>query len=431
MSNLPLLEEDLAFIAKLDDEPNDVGGMTAAELKDTFDKASLIIQAYINGKLVPAIEGYAVPGAGDFRADGNVPMAGNLKMGSHRIVELADPEAETDATNKKYVDAAAKVSADDLMSHADNKDNPHEVASSQVSISETAAAEVGLQHPSMVEDALRLLANGLGGVKNILNGNGPKYQWDMMQWKMNVELKSAASATHDYLNSLERRWSFAITQDAETGELSLKAPTVGSFPAEKTGMYFQAHQAGTSDWGPVYQWTENTSSSTTHHYSEGGETPDGVATVPYDYYVTTFKNVNLLTPLFQCIGSVSSDIEGAYPDGEWVDGVLYQLSAYDVGVARIAHGSYVGTGEKGATAPNSLSFSFEPKLVLVALEDESDSSPFSSWEIFLRNRSRAIAHLANYSSSLAWDGNTVSWYASSAAYQLNTEGSTYLYIAIG
>ena len=34
---IPFLEDDLDNIQKLDDEPNDVGGLTAAELKAEFD----------------------------------------------------------------------------------------------------------------------------------------------------------------------------------------------------------------------------------------------------------------------------------------------------------------------------------------------------------------------------------------------------------
>lgn len=52
---IALLEKDLSIIAKLDDEPNDVGGMSAQELKETFDRAGNIIKDYLNNQLVPAI----------------------------------------------------------------------------------------------------------------------------------------------------------------------------------------------------------------------------------------------------------------------------------------------------------------------------------------------------------------------------------------
>lgn len=52
---IELMGDDLVIIQKLDDEPNDVGGMTSTELKATFDKAGLLIQKYINETLIPAI----------------------------------------------------------------------------------------------------------------------------------------------------------------------------------------------------------------------------------------------------------------------------------------------------------------------------------------------------------------------------------------
>lgn len=52
---IELLDGDLNIIQKLDDEPNDVGGMTSAELKATFDKSGNIIKRYINETLIPAI----------------------------------------------------------------------------------------------------------------------------------------------------------------------------------------------------------------------------------------------------------------------------------------------------------------------------------------------------------------------------------------
>ena len=54
------LTDDLNIIQKLDDEPNDVGGLTAQELKITFDKAGNTIQKYINETLIPDLEAAGV-----------------------------------------------------------------------------------------------------------------------------------------------------------------------------------------------------------------------------------------------------------------------------------------------------------------------------------------------------------------------------------
>lgn len=48
--------KDMAIIAKLDDEPNDVGGLTAAELKDKFDEGGKAIQDYLNETLAPELD---------------------------------------------------------------------------------------------------------------------------------------------------------------------------------------------------------------------------------------------------------------------------------------------------------------------------------------------------------------------------------------
>ena len=52
---ITMLDGDLNIIQKLDDEPNDVGGLTSAELKAKFDEAGNTIKTYINGTLIPEI----------------------------------------------------------------------------------------------------------------------------------------------------------------------------------------------------------------------------------------------------------------------------------------------------------------------------------------------------------------------------------------
>ncbi len=51
------LTKDLSIIQKLDDEPNDVGGLSAQELKAKFDEAGNVIKEYINDSLIPQVVG--------------------------------------------------------------------------------------------------------------------------------------------------------------------------------------------------------------------------------------------------------------------------------------------------------------------------------------------------------------------------------------
>lgn len=55
MAELTKLLADLGIIALLDDEPNDVGGLSAEELKAKFDEAANIIKDYINETLLPEL----------------------------------------------------------------------------------------------------------------------------------------------------------------------------------------------------------------------------------------------------------------------------------------------------------------------------------------------------------------------------------------
>ena len=52
---IPSFSKDMAIIQALDDEPNDVGGLSAAELKAKFDEGGEAIKDYLNGSLLPNV----------------------------------------------------------------------------------------------------------------------------------------------------------------------------------------------------------------------------------------------------------------------------------------------------------------------------------------------------------------------------------------
>ena len=54
---LPRLTTDLDVIQKLDNEPNDVGGLSADELKAKFDEAPNAVKTWLNDTLLPFLEG--------------------------------------------------------------------------------------------------------------------------------------------------------------------------------------------------------------------------------------------------------------------------------------------------------------------------------------------------------------------------------------
>ena len=96
------------------------------------------------------------------------------------------------------------------------------------------------------------------------------------------------------------------------------------------------------------------------------------------------------------------------------------------GVAHVEVGSYVGAGQYGSSRPNTLTFSYKPKLVIVQNSAEEPSVPANTliWQYGNtrggRNRTVTVSD------------NTLSWYSTTnAEYQLNSSGVTYNYLAIG
>ena len=89
--------DDLNIIAALDDEPNDVGGLSAAQLKAKFDEAVLDLQTYINTVLIPLLDAVNLPytygGASTIKDEMDALVAGGVSDGSITTAKLDDGAA--------------------------------------------------------------------------------------------------------------------------------------------------------------------------------------------------------------------------------------------------------------------------------------------------------------------------------------------------
>ena len=132
----------------------------------------------------------------------------------------------------------------------------------------------------------------------------------------------------------------------------------------------------------------------------------------------------------------NADTAGGKADGAATSAALTNL-AKNLGAAghnaRIAWGSYTGTGTTGAANPNTLQFDFYPVLVLIG-DTEATSSPRNP-TVFLRDRIKVCADPAAGNGLLVatWSDNALSWYCRSDNdyYQLNGKGELYRYAVIG
>ena len=93
---LTQFEKDMGIIAKLDDEPNDVGGLTAVELKAKFDEGGEALQAYLNGVLLPELEGLGVEQA--VLLPENAAGFKYLRLNADRVLEVSADGLAWEAT---------------------------------------------------------------------------------------------------------------------------------------------------------------------------------------------------------------------------------------------------------------------------------------------------------------------------------------------
>ncbi len=99
-------------------------------------------------------------------------------------------------------------------------------------------------------------------------------------------------------------------------------------------------------------------------------------------------------------------------------------------IPRIATGTYVGTGTYGASKANTLTFSFSPVLVIIKSNDPGTDILFAVHSCTKGNSNTSSTN-TTYVTTIRWTEDQLSWYAGSASSQLNLQGKTYYYFAIG
>ena len=164
---------------------------------------------------------------------------------------------------------------------------------------------------------------------------------------------------------------------------------------------------------------------------------------PSSNYDTLLFSVN--SNLFYCINGGTTDL---YTESTFV--VLSYL--YDIlgnkltlqadqisGGLQIATGSYVGTGTYGESNQNTLTFEFEPKLVIALRNDigiQTNAGGYLTESfIWISGLTQVdVGILSSNSSNILYisiNGNSIEYYSRIASSQLNVSGETYNYFAFG
>lgn len=108
MNTLDPMSRSLDIIQQLDDEPNDVGGLTPQQLKAKFDEGPQALKEYINGTLVPFINTVAQALTDFVEVDPNALRADNIAATDEVVTAL-----ELDQAYPTVVDALLKLNRDD------------------------------------------------------------------------------------------------------------------------------------------------------------------------------------------------------------------------------------------------------------------------------------------------------------------------------
>ena len=121
-------------------------------------------------------------------------------------------------------------------------------------------------------------------------------------------------------------------------------------------------------------------------------------------------------------------------DNQQIDAALAALGGAIAAAPKIAVGSYTGSGSCGTSSPRTLTFAFQPKLVII-VENSCDYLKAGTALISGQSLSAGIGGGTNSGACLgltvSWSGNSVTWYGPSAEKQLDVENCEYFYCAVG
>lgn len=302
----------------------------------------------------------------------------------------------------------------------------------QIMTSETAAL-FGLGTDAVPDNILELLGN------NIYNGLGNQYLWEKQKetYKYEAVIDSSNSrfvafSTTVYEETYDLQYSNSINID-ESGKITLYNPMT------ITISYSNWKQISHTLLGKYYKTSSGTivKDVNTITYPDTSTDASGSPTTYTCYIwgrlVTTKKSLDHI----EYYGYVNSSSPDAYPPTE-PDGYTYTALGQLGGFAKIETGSYTGTGTYGSSNPNTLTFEFEPKILII-------SSPiineYSNITIIYATRGGVSISgpISSGGSTQVTPGmassinnNTVYFYNNtSASRQKNESGILYDYLAIG
>ena len=264
---IPAFEEDVDVIQKLDDEPNDVGGLTAAELKAKFDEAGNRIKTYLNETLLPSISETVAEAEERAEAEAARVLAEEQRAAAEQ--ERVSAEAEREQAEEQRATAEQeRVSAEAEREQAEAERRAGEAA--RVSAEEErAAAETARKE---AEAARALAEQNRVDTDNGIVAQATKAAEDAETAKDNAEkaaeTASSAAIHQPIVGDNQNWWTWNIADGAYVD----------------TGIYAAGHSPYIGDNGNWWIGAEDTGVAATGPQGPQGETGSGFKVL--DYYAT-------------------------------------------------------------------------------------------------------------------------------------------------
>jgi hypothetical protein len=274
-------------------------------------------------------------------------------------------------------------------------------------------------------------------------GNLNKYWWRRMSISYTITMTDIASGT---IGSSTQTMHYASSVDVVDGAITLHSPSTASIAISTAGAQAMVSHA------PCYYYMG--SNSSVIRYLPSGSTSGTSTSYTVRYYSSQSRleygssasvkaKTCAATASYGSEEYVSASARNAYPDSGESGGYDYEYVGQPLSDMpthlRCETGSYVGTGTYGESNPNSIEFAFTPKLVLIYSSDMSMFTPYiaGASKFYSGYFSGTTPYLGENTVTL--NDKTMSWYGTSAQYQLNkapTTGfpsfdGTYHYVAIG
>ena len=472
---IPFLEDDLDNIQKLDDEPNDVGGLSAAEMKAEFDKSGNTIKEYLNETLIPQLSDTVAEAEVRATAERERVNNENIRIGNENTrIENEDARQENEtarvqAENARADAESARKTAETQRAGAETTREAQEATRKSNETSRQSA-----ENTRNTKESARQTAENARETKESARQSAESSRASAEQTRQGQEstrqTQEATRQTNEQTRQSNEQARKTAEAQRETNEQNRKDSFVEEIDQAKSWAVGGTGKRPGEDTNNAKYWSEQAKANVGGDFAtnarvdeveaEVGRVAQSVSDLENQVEQDVGQAVNNINQTLntrvqpinlggtgaseanqarQNLGAaaVKEMTKAEYDALTAIDPtIFYALTDVESDGVKIETGSYVGTGKYGSSSPNKLTFSHNPQIVFVASQE--NNGQYSNVLILMQGvngASQMDSAPISQGVVVSWGDKSVSWYcpggSGADAYQYNYSGDTYKYIAIG